>query len=98
MSEIRMLKLVSGEELVCSVVDSDDTGMKIENPVIYMALGNAVATQKWMFPFVTQTEFFIPKEYIMLVVSPQEEVIENYRERFGSGLALPPQKGLLLPK
>lgn len=95
---IRMLKLVTGEEIVCLIEQENCEALTIKDPVIMMVAGAQVMAARWLYPLVTQTEFVIRRDHIVAIVTPQEKIVDVYNEQFGNGLTMVKRPGLVLPQ
>ena len=96
---IRLLKLVSGEEIVTEI-DSEQSNAEVclvKNPVMMAVVGDRAVASRWLFPLCTTTEFFIRYEHIIANVAPQEQIVDMYNQQFGSGLQVVKKPGLVLP-
>jgi hypothetical protein len=104
---IKLVKLTTGEEILCKVTPADDTGKKY-------AMNNCVAVvlqpgpmdpstgkQQMSFgflPWATMAKdgIVVGDNHIMYMVEPDDEILAHYNKIF-SPLAIPP-KSLVLPR
>ena len=90
MSEVKIIRLTSGEEVLCKA-EKTDTGWKANNPAIIVPAGQgAIGLMGWM-PYTKAYEvgIDIKDEHIMFVNEPQEELYNEYNDAFGSGIIVP---------
>lgn len=99
---IKLVRLITGEELIAEVVL--DTGLKltIKNPiriVVMPSKGNpqqpTIGFAPWM-EFAEEKEFVLDTSHILAIMTPIKEFITQYNTTF-SGLVVP-QSSLLLPE
>ena len=43
-------------------------------------------------PFTTDKQIEIPRDWIVFIVEPATDIVNNYRQAFGSGIVVPPTK------
>lgn len=93
--DVRLVKLISGEEVIGEISKTED-GMYIllNNPIRFMATQQGVAIVPFN-PLLAEEPLQIPRGAIMLIANLREEVITEYKSRFG-GVIVPPT-GLVLP-
>lgn len=92
MSEVKIVRLTSGEELICKVTDNGDD-ITIKNPAILIPTGEGqLAFGQWL-PYADISDgLTIDKKYTIFMVTPATELGNQYSTSFGSGLVVP-QKG-----
>lgn len=97
MENIKVLKLLSGEEIVCDVQESE-TAFLVKNAVKFvMTPINQSQVGIEMHPFVMLSddkEMEISKSFVITVCNPVDKVLEAYSSQF-SDLVLPPEKSLI---
>ena len=89
MNEVKIVRLTSGEELICKVSDNGDD-ITIKTPAILIPAGEGqLAFGQWL-PYADIADgLVIDKKYIMFIVTPQTELSNQYSTSFGSGLVVP---------
>lgn len=91
MSNIKSLKLASGEELVVEVLDSIPEVVKFKNPVAIVLQrteqGPAIGFMPWMQS--AEGPFEISQQNVMVVAETAEEVKNGYNRIFGAGIVVP---------
>ena len=99
MSQIKVIKLVSGEELVVEITDENDSSVTFKNPVAAVLQrsqqtgGAALGFMPWMH--AANGPFIVDKSKIICVSEVAEEVKNGYNQIFGAGIVVPP-KDLIL--
>ena len=91
---VKILKLISGEELLAKVLPSSSDIVKLENPVRVVVLPNKIDPKTPSVGFAPWAEFSddkifeIDKSNVLCIINPIKEFINQYNSMFG-GLVLP---------
>lgn len=100
-SNIKIVKLINGEELLGEILPSTDTICKIRNPVRIVVMPNKldpktpnVGFAPWA-EFSNDREFVIDKRHVLAIITPIKEFVNQYNSMF-SGLVVP-TSNLILP-
>lgn len=99
---IKILKLVNGDDVITTIGEGD--GVVMENPARLMmfpdptsgAMGMALVP--WC-PYTDEENFSIAPIHVMATIEEEkipEDLVREYREKFGSGLVTPPKQDLIL--
>lgn len=98
MSNVQLIGLVSGEQIIAKV-ELIENVYSIKNPAIIVPVGKGeLALAPWLpYTTVDQTGVTISKERVIFTLTPQPELANNYNENFGSGLIIP-DKTVSAPK
>jgi hypothetical protein len=89
MSEIKIVRLTSGEELIAKI-EKTDNGYLLNKPAILIPTGkDQLAFGQWLPYADIKDGVEILSKYIVFVVNPMEEMSAQYDEAFGSGLVVP---------
>ena len=98
---VKVIRLISGEELMGSVTKTQD-GYEIKNvcQIVTSYADTTTATARvGLSPFMPYSKasdsINVKESYIGFVVDPVNELINEYNKVFGSGLVLPPSKPTL---
>jgi hypothetical protein len=97
---IKVVRLISGEELMGSVSElSDGSGLHIKNvcQIVASYSDTTTATARvGLSPFMPYSQssdgIDLKNHYIGFIVDPVNELTNEYNQVFGSGLVLPPSK------
>lgn len=98
MSNIKVVKLVSGEELVVEITNETDEAITINNVVAAVLQrsnqtgGAALGFMPWMH--AANGPFIIARDKLICVAEVADEVKNGYNQIFGAGIVVPP-KGLI---
>jgi len=100
-ANVKILRLVNGQEVVAELVNEDETGIEIKNPVMVMVVPNKadpsnpnIGFAPWA-NFSDDKEFVLNKATVIAVMNPIKDFLNEYNRMFG-GLVLPPSN-LVLP-
>ena len=95
MSNVKLLRLKSGEDIIADVtlVDTEDT-IKIENPAMLMPTGQSQGGHMQMgfgpwAPFSDDKSFEIPRDWLVYISKPNKDLLNQYNSVFGSGIVVP---------
>lgn len=97
MSEVKLVRLISGEELI-GKVNSNPQGVQIEAPAIVIIQppqrqGDrmGIALVGWLpYTNVAKTGIAIKQEHVLFVTDPEADLVKTYKERFSAqGLVVP---------
>jgi len=91
MSEIKSLKLVTGEELVVEVLNEMETTIEFKNPVLIVLqrteTGPAIGFMPWMQS--SEGSSTINKDKVVICGNTAEDVKTGYNRIFGAGIVVP---------
>lgn len=96
-ANLKLIRLISGEELMSEVLNETDTTISIKNPVRVMIMPSkadpktpTVGFAPWM-DFSEEKEFTIHKAHVIVTSKPVQDFINNYNSMFG-GIIAPSSK------
>lgn len=103
MSNVKIVKLITGEELLAEVTDTSATlPLKIKNPVRIILMPNKLdpkTPQVGLAPWAEFSEektFSIDKSHILCIMTPIKEFVQQYKSMFG-GIIPAAQSKLVMP-
>ena len=90
--EIKIVKLVSGEELITEIKTIGETYTTISNPLVVVTApdgggGVGIALMEWM-PFAITKEVNISNSQIICSLEAEQDLVNGYNEKFGSGIQI----------
>ena len=91
---LKLLRLKSGEDIICDVTKESAEFIYISDPAMLMPVSHGGHNQvqmglaPWM-PFSKQTEFEIPRDWLVVMSDVVQEIANNYNQIFGSGIVVP---------
>ena len=100
--DIKVLKLITMEEVLSEIESEDETHYVLINPVgIAVVRGKDGQPNVGLAPFPlhgeqkTDATIAIPKRSVVYSYIPSEDFVNNYKQIFGSGIVVPPQKQII---
>lgn len=95
MSNVQVVKLVTGEELVVEITEETETAITFKNPVAAVLQRTqsgegALGFLPWMHS--ANGPFKVEKNNIVCVAEVADEVKNGYNQIFGAGLVVPPKQ------
>ena len=86
---IKIIRLISGEELIG---DWDEETKTITNPVVMIPIAKAqLGFQPWI-PYAEEEEVPLKEQHIVVVLTPDNKLQNEYNKIYGSGLIVPDEK------
>ena len=83
---IKVIRIVSGEELIGDWNRETNT---ITSPVVMVSLGkDQLGFQPWI-PYAEDKEITFKEQHIVVVLTPDAKLQNEYNRVFGSGLLVP---------
>lgn len=97
MSNIKALKLASGEELVVEIVDQEGDLITFKNPVACVMQRSEKGPMLGFMPWMQAADgpFTVHLDKIVTTANVADEVKNGYNQIFGAGIVVPP-KDLIL--
>ena len=98
---IKIVKLLTGEEILAKVLPSSDYVVIMENPVRIVVMPNKIDPKTPNIGFAPWAEFSddktftIDKSHVVAIMTPIKEFVNRYNTMFGK--LVTPQSGLILP-
>ena len=86
---IKVVRLISGEELIGDWNDETNT---ITGPVVMVPIGkDQLGFQPWI-PYSDDEEMTFKEQHIMVILTPDNKLQNEYNKIYGSGLIVPDEK------
>ena len=86
---IKIIRLISGEELIGGWNEEKNI---ITNPVIMVPIAkDQLGFQPWI-PYSEEEEMTFKEQHIVVVLTPDTKLQNEYNRVFGSGLLVPEEK------
>ena len=91
-----MLRLKSGEDVVADI-DENQEYIMLENPAQVVPMGEPIGGNIQMgfgpwVPFNKGKTVEIPRDWVVFIIEPADDIVDNYRQAFGSGIMVPPTR------
>ena len=93
---IKLIRTKAGEDIVADLDEKDDV-YTLDSPAMLIPMSDGRGNQVQMgfgpwCPFSADKEIDIPKDWAVFVIEPAEDLKNNYRQAFGSGVVVPDVK------
>jgi len=99
MANLRILKLVTGEELVGDIVEETADTYRVENPCVLgigmNPQGKASLQMQPLLIFSEQKVVQLKVTHVLYDVTVAQEIKNKYNEIYGSGIVVPPQSKII---
>ena len=90
MSEVKILRLTSGEELIGKVEKTDDDSYIIKKPAIILPVGEGRVGLAPYLPYCEVDDGLeVSSRFVMFDVEPVVEFKNQYNSALGSGVVIP---------
>jgi hypothetical protein len=100
MDNLRILKLITSEEIVGEIKETTTDSVRVENPCILgigmAANGKASLQMQPMLLFSEQKVVELKTNHILYTVSVAPEIKNKYNEIYGSGIVVPKKSPILV--
>lgn len=93
MSNVKIVRLMSGEEIICTYNNVSGVATLKDPAVLIPSPEGKLLLARWM-PYADHPEggIEIPNSQIVFVVNPQKELSEHYTNVVVNNLVVPPKK------
>ena len=94
---VKIVRLRSSEDVIGDVVSENSESIRVSNPAMLMPVGDPrggnvqMGVAPWT-PFSDQKEIDFPRDWVLVVVDPVQDLVNNYNQAFGSGIVVPQVK------
>jgi len=91
MSEVKLFRLNSGEEVISKVLENSKTSgtWLLKSPAIILPMGNGKLGMAPWLPYCETDNMELPEKAVAFVAVPRVQLVNEYNENFGSGLVVP---------
>ena len=97
MLEVKLIRIVTGEEIIAELVSQDDDTITVKNGLVVLPNASGVGFAQWATVIDPDNpEVTMKQQHIVYVVDVQEDVSKKYNEMFGSKLVTPASKKLIV--
>lgn len=88
---IKLLRLVTGEDVLTELVETD-ASYTFKNPLIVYIRPTetgvpTVGMSQWV-PYANSKEFVVPRDKVVFVTEPAEDIRKQYDQVFGAGIVI----------
>ena len=96
MKDVKLIRLITGEEIIAEVLDWKNGVMIIQNALVIIPQQGQVGFAPWATVINPEMpEIGLGRKHIIYSVEGAEPVVKQYNEIFGSNIVLP-EKQLIL--
>ena len=97
MIEVKLIRIITGEEIIAELVDWSDGMITVKNGLVVLPSAQGVGFAPWATVISKdEPEITMSKKHVVYVVAVQEDVAHKYNEMFGSKLVTPSPKKLIV--
>ena len=97
MLDVKLIRIVTGEEIIAELVSQDDDTITVKNGLVVLPNANGVGFAQWATVIDPDNpEVTMKQQHIVYVCAVQEDVSKKYNEMFGSKLVTPSSKKLIV--
>jgi len=96
MSDIKVFRLINGEEIISEVSSGSEAGYFLEKPANIMMQQTAQGVGVGLAPYMPYAEgkIFLNNSAIAAEASPEQQMKNEYNRIFGSGIQIAPASAL----
>ena len=97
MSDVKLIRMSSGEDVVATIVHDGDTRLTIKDAIVAVPTGQGqIGFAPWS-PIISKEEKEIPvsKNFIVYVANVDDAVLSQYNSMFGN-IVTPPKKEIII--
>ena len=97
MSNVKLIRLTSGEEVIAKVVEETNGTFQVNKPAIILPAGQGrLALVPWM-PYAETDTMVIPEKVVAFSIDPKIDLVNEYTS-MTTGLVVPDKKAVAGPK
>ena len=95
---VKLIKMWTGEDVIADLIKENGDWIIITNPIVAVPSGQQgqIGFAPWS-PLLEgkDTEIEVTRRYVVYINDPQEDIVDQYNQMFGS-ISTPPSKKLIL--
>ena len=96
--DVKLIRMITGEDLIAEIVDSGELGVQIKNPcIVILQAGESgranISLTHWV-PYADDKEFNLQANHVVFMAEPAADMLANYKSAFG-GLIVPPKPSIV---
>ena len=97
MINVKLLRVVTGEEVIAELVSEGDTFITIKNGLVVLPTQSGVGFAPWATVIdPDKPEITLSHDHVVYIAEVSSDVRKKYNELFGSKLVTPEDKKLIL--
>jgi len=87
---VKCFRTIAGEEILAEIVEENENCIIIKNPIaMVMTPTRELAGVPWLPLAATTQNYTIQRNHILIIYTPNHEVIGNYRQQTGGIITAP---------
>jgi len=97
MSDVKLIRMSSGEDVVATVVHDSDARLVIKDAIVAVPTGQGQLGFAPWSPIISKEEKDIPvsKNFIVYIANVDQDVLTQYNNMFGN-IVTPPEKQIII--
>tara|TARA_R100000008_G_C3423061_1_gene85837 strand:+ start:60 stop:353 length:294 start_codon:yes stop_codon:yes gene_type:complete len=97
MINVKLLRVVTGEEVIAELVSEGDTFITVKNGLVILPTQSGVGFAPWATVIdPDKPEITLSHDHVVYIAEVSSDVRKKYNELFGSKLVTPEEKKLIL--
>ena len=92
MSEVKIVRLTSGEEIIANIIDNGDTITIKDGSVLIPSPEGKLLLARWLPYAKTDEGVTLEKRHLVFTIDAQKELADHYTNVVVNGLVIPPKK------
>lgn len=97
MINVKLFRIVTGEEVIAELISEDDSSLKIKNGLVIIPNGQNFGFMPWASVIDKDSpELVISRNHLVYIAEVESGVKKKYNEIYGSRLITPDEKKLVL--
>jgi len=97
MMEVKLLRVITGEEIIAEIVDENAAEITLKNALVVIPTNQNVGFAPWATVINREEpEVTVSRTHIVYVASVDDKIRDKYDEIYGSKLVKPEKKSLIL--
>ena len=95
--EVKLLRVITGEEIVAEIVDENASEVTLKNALVVIPTQQSVGFAPWATVIDRENpEVTVSRTHIVYIANLDESIRNKYDEIYGSKLVKPEKKSLIL--
>ncbi len=98
MIDVKLIRMMTGEEVITELLEESEDKITIKNALVVLPTQQGgVGFAQWASVIdMEKPELEISKKFVIYIAPVNDQVTKKYNEIFGSKLAIPEEKKLIL--
>ena len=89
MANVRLLRMISGEDVVCNITEKSDDSITIKDAIVAVPTGQGQLGFAPWSPIISKEEpgMTISNKFVIYEAEPEASVVEQYNTMYGNVIA-----------